>query len=336
MEILQLQQIRRMWEDLQRQIRSLHAAVRESTTALTNSRRSRQQPSQSTSESEMQDGDLTTRAQNGSSEERTESNESSVVQMSVSEMLELARISGSEEEGPSSQEQNVTVSSNVQENACTSSSSNNTFTREQVDKNLSANSATLPQPSESVQSCSNECSVPSTSSCGSADQKSNEKSVSSSKIPVVSGKSVQDSVTESTRQEDSTSSGGATSTSDASQSNVNNYDGDISQSVDDGVPVNTNEREATSESNQSGGERPGSSSGNDQSTSGNASPFVCMPKYYQPTNSGDHLYAKSPNSSQLKWRLSRRFSLRRPRLLAGLRAAKKHSQGNVSHRSTQR
>ncbi|PNF35022.1 hypothetical protein B7P43_G12139 [Cryptotermes secundus] len=35
LEILQLQQIRRMWEDLQRQIRSLHAAVRDSTFALT-------------------------------------------------------------------------------------------------------------------------------------------------------------------------------------------------------------------------------------------------------------------------------------------------------------
>ncbi|XP_067007818.2 serine-rich adhesin for platelets isoform X2 [Anabrus simplex] len=34
LEILQLQQIRRMWEDLQRQIRSLHMAVRESTLAL--------------------------------------------------------------------------------------------------------------------------------------------------------------------------------------------------------------------------------------------------------------------------------------------------------------
>ena len=35
LEILQLQQIRRMWEDLQRQIRSLHVAVRDSTFALT-------------------------------------------------------------------------------------------------------------------------------------------------------------------------------------------------------------------------------------------------------------------------------------------------------------
>lgn len=35
LEILQLQQIRCMWEDLQRQIRSLHVSVRDSTFALT-------------------------------------------------------------------------------------------------------------------------------------------------------------------------------------------------------------------------------------------------------------------------------------------------------------
>ncbi|PSN35645.1 hypothetical protein C0J52_22041 [Blattella germanica] len=107
LEILQLQQIRRMWEDLQRQIRSLHVAVRESTFGLTDSSESQaggrgRRRVRLYSHPRPEAGcDLPYRRNIWRSEEsETTSTEQGASHIpSVSHMLELARIS---DIGPSS------------------------------------------------------------------------------------------------------------------------------------------------------------------------------------------------------------------------------------------
>lgn len=116
LEILQLQQIRRMWEDLQRQIRSLHVAVRESTVALTDAQvpgnRSRRRrlythPREDSGLELNSDIPLRRSSRSGESENSSEQGASHIPR--VSQMLELARIS---DIGPSSDSNQTPVTSN--------------------------------------------------------------------------------------------------------------------------------------------------------------------------------------------------------------------------------
>ncbi|KAJ9589882.1 hypothetical protein L9F63_017000, partial [Diploptera punctata] len=127
LEILQLQQIRRMWEDLQRQIRSLHVAVRESTFALTDThvpgnrgRRRIRLYSHPRVDSGLElNNDVPLRRNSRSGESENSSSEQGGSHIpSVSQMLELARISDS---GPASTSSQTPVTSSSTNEAVSNS-----------------------------------------------------------------------------------------------------------------------------------------------------------------------------------------------------------------------
>lgn len=93
LEILQLQQIRRMWEDLQRQIRSLHAAVRDSTFALTDRQDTPGGPSRRRFRLHAVSGEDSRLGMARQNSQRSGDPEPGPHIPSVSQMLELARIS---------------------------------------------------------------------------------------------------------------------------------------------------------------------------------------------------------------------------------------------------
>lgn len=93
LEILQLQQIRRMWEDLQRQIRSLHAAVRDSTSALTDRQDTPVGPSRRRFRLHAVSGEDSGLGMARQNTQRSGDSEPGPHIPSVSQMLELARIS---------------------------------------------------------------------------------------------------------------------------------------------------------------------------------------------------------------------------------------------------
>lgn len=98
LEILQLQQIRRMWEDLQRQIRSLHAAVRDSTFALTDRQDAPVGPSRRRFRLHAVSGEDSGLGMARQNSQRSGDTEPHATEQgphipSVSQMLELARIS---------------------------------------------------------------------------------------------------------------------------------------------------------------------------------------------------------------------------------------------------